>query len=112
MINTPELGIDLCKNHGNTMIIHDYTIPGTVYSICKNGYEIQQTNTELKLIKYHDSKYYKRKYSIFYNKLSFGGYYYATPINIKTIPVCDGIDVSVENFDEIKSKIESLNIFS
>lgn len=112
MINVPDLGISICKNHEDTMVLYDYTIPGTVTSLCKNGYEIQQTKTELRLIEYHDSETYKRKYKIFYNNLSFNGYYYATPIKIKTIPVFENLTASVENFDEIKKKIQSLNIFS
>jgi hypothetical protein len=113
MISGPELGISFCKEHGDIMIIDDYTIPGTSTSICKNGYEIQQTPTEIRLIKYHDSESYRKKYNIFYNKLSFGGYYYATPIKIRTIPISkEVLTVSIENFDEVKEKIEALSIFS
>jgi len=112
MIESPELNIHLCKNHGDTMILYDCITPGSSLSLCKNGYEIQKTAFHLRLIKYHDSKTYKQNYKIFYNKLDFEGYYYSTPITIQAIPFIEKIDFSVENFDNLKNKISTLNVFS
>lgn len=112
MIGASEIGISLCKNHGDIMVLIDYNVPSHLLSLCKDGCEIQKTNSEIKIIKYHDVDYCYNTFIVFYRILSFKGYYYANPVECLSMPIKEDLNISIEEFDKIKRKIESLHIFS
>ena len=110
MLDHTYIAMYLCKEHNDVMVLFDDM--AKMFSLCKKGYEIYENNSKLFLTQYPKTDDYRFNHTIYYYALDFDGYYYASSIKSISIPASKNVKITIDNFDNIKNKIQRLSTFS